>query len=205
MIKVSIDSLTPVEYNPRTITDQNLDRLAGLIRDHTASLAGWNLADGYRLAASVTVNRQGLRIVSGSQRVTALMRLGQGWIAASDITWVDLEPGGPGEKALNLAMNAPDAQGKFGWDVLAEMVKDFDGRDPSGELLERCGLAEATWKPLLGSNPEISDTALYMLYPTEQQRVTIDRAIEMARLTLGPDTTDGKCVVMIAGQYLELD
>ena len=111
-MRIALDSLVSVDYNPRKITPNELKNLAASIETHTAALEGWSDGDGYRLASSITINRQGLRIIGGNQRVEALRVLGQDWIHEDDVTWVDVAPNSPEEKSLNISLN----QNAGNWD-----------------------------------------------------------------------------------------
>lgn len=111
---ISLTDLNPAPYNPRSISDEALTGLAESIRHGTKLHAGWNAKDGYRLDSTVTVNKQGNRIVGGHQRVRALQeKLGQDWLHRDDITWIDCEPDGAAEKARNLALNNAAIQGEW--------------------------------------------------------------------------------------------
>lgn len=98
--RIPLADLNPAPYNPRAISDEALAGLAESIRHGTKLHAGWEARHGYRLDSTITVNKQGNRIVGGHQRVRALRdKLGQDWIHRDDITWIDCEPGGAAEKA----------------------------------------------------------------------------------------------------------
>lgn len=124
-----LNELAFVAYNPRAIHPEAFGRLQESIRRHTAGLANWDPDNGYRMASSLTVNQNGMRVVGGEQRLRALAALGQDWIDARDITFVDLEPGSPMEKDLCVTLNNREAQGDFTADVAAlvtEIRKDLD-------------------------------------------------------------------------------
>jgi hypothetical protein len=112
--KVRLEDLNPLDYNPRKITKKRFDRLVSSVREHTRALSGWNPKDGYRFAGTITVNKNGNRVVGGHARLDALRKLGQDWIHAEDITWVDLDPDSSEEKALCISLN-DDASGGM-WD-----------------------------------------------------------------------------------------
>lgn len=136
--KVSVQDLTSLDYNPRKISKKRFNRLQASIREHTKALEGWEASDGFRFAETITVNRNGNRIVGGHRRVEALIALGQDWVHPDDITWVALEPGSAEEKALCISLNDEEASGR--WDegkkneVLKAIQKDTD------ELFERLSL-----------------------------------------------------------------
>jgi len=117
--QVQIATLNPAPYNPRTITAEALDGLAASIRNGTKHAADWDASQGYRLDTTITVNRQGRRIIGGHQRVKALLeKLGQPWVHKGDITWIDVEPDSPAEKGRNVALNSGLIAGDWTPDVL---------------------------------------------------------------------------------------
>ena len=117
-----LTKLKETNYNPRIITDEELENLKASIVKHTSAVSN---DDGYRLASTITVNKQGNRIIGGHQRVKALKALGQDWIHEDDITWVDIEPDSLKEKALNVSLNNQKSMGKFDDDKLKDVVKDI--------------------------------------------------------------------------------
>jgi len=144
---VDISKFKFAQYNPRKISPAALDLLATSIREHTRAVAGWDPRDGFRLTATITVNANGNRVIGGHQRIAALRDvLGQSWIHSSDITYVELEPDSPEEKALNLALNARDAQGDFDWHGVSDLLNELN-RD--GFDMALTGFAPETLNPLL--------------------------------------------------------
>lgn len=119
MAKIKIDDLNEVDYNPRVITKKELNRLKRSIKEHSSVVFG----DGYRLTATITINKQGNRIIGGHQRIKALKELGQDWIDSSDITWVDIEPNSKEEKKLNIVLN--DNFGEFDKDKLEIIIEEI--------------------------------------------------------------------------------
>jgi len=113
MAKIELSDLNSCLFSPRELSSEELAALKASIRHFSHTLEGWQPEVGYRLATTITVNRQGSRIVGGHQRVKALLSLGQTWIHSDDITWVDMKPDGAEEKALNLTLNNPHNQGDF--------------------------------------------------------------------------------------------
>ncbi len=65
--QVPVDSLDPAPYNPRRISDAALQALSRSIARFTRTVAG---EDGppYRLQTTLTINKQGNRIIGGHQR-----------------------------------------------------------------------------------------------------------------------------------------
>ena len=111
--KVLISDLIPLEYNPRKISKKRFQRLQSSIKEHTQALEKWDSNDGFRFAGTVTVNRNGNRIVGGHRRIEALFALGQDWVHAEDITWVDLSPDSAEENALCISLNDEEASGRW--------------------------------------------------------------------------------------------
>ena len=111
--KIKISDLTELKFNPREISRDAFDGLKASICDHTRSVSGWNAEQGFRLVGTITVNRQGKRVIGGHQRIRAIKSLGQDWVHADDITWVDIEPDSPLEKQLCVTLNNPEIQGDF--------------------------------------------------------------------------------------------
>ena len=147
--KLRLAGLAESDYNPRRITPEEMGRLKTLIKEHSAAVEGRE-AGSLRLATTITVNRQGLRIVGGHQRVRALGELGQDWIDARDVTWVDLVPGSAKEKALNVALNSQDAAGDWDYEALASVLGDIDTSEID---LGWTGLAEGMLSQLM-EDPE---------------------------------------------------
>ena len=124
--KIKIENLNKATYNPRTIDDESYQRLMRSIHEHTKYLDGWNAKDGYRLATTVTINKNSNRIVGGHQRLDALVDLGQDWIHEEDITWVNMKSDSSEEKALNVALNNPKIVGEWDFSKLKELIVDID-------------------------------------------------------------------------------
>lgn len=128
--KVMISTLEKLPYNPNEMTAKSFKKLIASVKEYSSDIAGWNKKDGYRLATSITVNIKGNRIVGGEHRTDALRELGQDWIHASDIVWVDIEPDSAREKALNVALNRADAQGDFNQDKLDLILSEVKVNAP---------------------------------------------------------------------------
>ena len=138
--KVSIADLFPCAYNPRKIKKVRAARLAASIKAHTGSLDGWDTKQGFRLASTVTINKNGKRIIGGHQRVDALKFMGQDWIHEKDITWVCVEPDSAEEKALNISLNDNKAGGVWDDDKLLSVLTDI--KDGNDSLFEDLSLGE---------------------------------------------------------------
>lgn len=169
--RIPLKDLQPCDYNPRTVTPDQLCRLQASIREHTNTLAGWSSVNGLRMATTITVNRNGNRIVGGHMRVKALASLGQEWIHRNDITWVDIVPKSAVEKSLNISLNNRENQGTFDNDKLADLLSElkvdahdlFEGLELG--LLEDMVVASGESEPLAGQTdpdavPEPPDEAV---------------------------------------------
>ena len=88
IVKVNINELISPEYNPRQITDDEMEKLKNSINEF-----------GY--IAPIIVNKHNNHIVGGNQRYEALKQLGYTMI---DVIYID-EPDINKEKALNIRLN----------------------------------------------------------------------------------------------------
>ena len=88
IVKVDINELISPEYNPRQITDDEMEKLKNSINEF-----------GY--IAPIIVNKHNNHIVGGNQRYEALKQLGYTMI---DVIYID-EPDINKEKALNIRLN----------------------------------------------------------------------------------------------------
>ena len=88
IVKVDINELISPEYNPRQITDDEMEKLKNSINEF-----------GY--VDPIIVNKHNNHIVGGNQRYEALKSLGYTNV---DVIFVD-EPDLNREKALNIALN----------------------------------------------------------------------------------------------------
>ena len=88
IVKLDINELISPEYNPRQITDDEMEKLKNSINEF-----------GY--IAPIIVNKHNNHIVGGNQRYEALKSLGYTDV---DVVFVD-EPDSNREKALNIALN----------------------------------------------------------------------------------------------------
>jgi len=214
--QIKLNALVPIEGNPRTIDEASLGRLATLIREHTVALADWNSSDGFRLVTTLTINRNGNRIVGGHQRIKALQMLGQDWIHKADITLVDIPPESAHEKALCIALNSEDASGQWNYEGLAGMLEEIN---TDGFELDLTGLAPHTFEPLLAADwqPPAVDPDYNpdpMVAPggdipmgesvklTQEQREVFERAVGVVRAEGGADLSEGRCLELVCGDYL---
>jgi len=186
---VPLDQLKPAPYNPRTIDDDALRGLAESIRRGSAAVAGHD-GDGYRLEGSIVINRRGMRIIAGHQRVKALRLLGQDWIDARDITWVEYEPDSSEEKAAVISLNNPYTQGQF-TPALAPLLLEVEASGIDLESLKLDKLLPATgFRPGKGHlRDRVSDwrsTDDFFACP-EAVRAGIEKR--------------GRCIVQFSGGY----
>ena len=152
IVKVNINELISPEYNPRQITDDEMEKLKNSINEF-----------GY--IAPIIVNKHNNHIVGGNQRYEALKSLGYTDV---DVIFVD-EPDLNREKALNIALNKISGE----WDteklfvILEELeVNDFDlgltGFDGFDEEIEiKCLLDKMEFRePNSESSSENSDSEI---------------------------------------------
>jgi len=123
--KIGLTSLNVVDYNPRIIGSEELENLKASIKEHTDTIPEDERGEGFRLTSTITVNRQGNRIIGGHQRIKALKNLGQDWIHPDDITWVEVEPNSAKEKALNVSLNNDKAAGSWDRTKLDAILKSI--------------------------------------------------------------------------------
>lgn len=110
IIKVNINELISPEYNPRQITNDEMEKLKNSINEF-----------GY--IAPIIVNKHNNHIVGGNQRYEALKSLGYTDV---DVVFVD-EPDSNREKALNIALNK--ISGEWDFVKLADIIDDLELND----------------------------------------------------------------------------
>ena len=105
--RVLLADLEPHPRNAehRSMDDESREGLRQSIVEGSKYHDGSNGA--YRLDTTITVNSQGNRILGGHRRVEVLKDLGQEWIDARDITWVNYEPDSVQETACLVKLNSP--------------------------------------------------------------------------------------------------
>lgn len=123
--KFKIADLVESEYNPRKALEDG-DPIFESLKKSIVTFSDTKGKEGLRLPDPIIVNTKGNRIIGGHQRVRALSALGQKWIHAEDISWIDVEPKSEKEKALNLALNKIGSQEEM-WDreKLAELLQEI--------------------------------------------------------------------------------
>lgn len=105
------------DYNPRTLSEDEKKTLKRGIKK-------------FGLVGGLLVNKHtGLTVVSGHQRLTVMDELNkfpeQDYIIRVDLIDVDEKQ----ENELNILLNNPNAQGKWDYDALRELVPDIDWKD----------------------------------------------------------------------------
>jgi len=122
---VNLDELNVLSYNPRSIGSDELERLKRSIKEHTKAIPEEERGDEYRLVSTVTINKNGNRIIGGHQRIKALQELGQSSINENDITWVNVEPDSAEEKSLNITLNSDRISGDWDKKKLNELLNSI--------------------------------------------------------------------------------
>ena len=110
IVKVDINELISPEYNPRQITDDEMEKLKNSINEF-----------GY--VAPIIVNKYNNHIIGGNQRYEALKSLGYTDV---DVVFVD-EPDSNREKALNIALNK--ISGEWDFVKLADIIDELELND----------------------------------------------------------------------------
>ncbi len=118
-------------YNPRKISDHDLDALRRSLRF-------------FGPVQPIVVNERTGRIVGGHQRVKAAEAEG---IEALPVVYVSLDE--PSEKQLNLALNR--VSGEFDRDRLEELVRDLEA---SGADLGLTGFTDKELSELVSDTPD---------------------------------------------------
>ena len=106
IVKVNINELISPEYNPRQITDDEMEKLKNSINEF-----------GY--ISPIIVNKHNNHIVGGNQRYEALKQLGYTMI---DVIYID-EPDINKEKALNIRLN--NLSGEWDTNKLQNILDDL--------------------------------------------------------------------------------
>ena len=142
-----LDELNPAKYNPRKKLkpgDKEFEKLKNSIQNF-----------GYVELIVVNVANNNT-VISGHQRLSVLKHMGE-----TEVECVVVEMNENDEKALNIAMNNPNAQGTWNRDKLAEMIPDIDYKD--------VGLSEA----------DLSLLGLDYMFQTEQETNLADSLADL--------------------------
>lgn len=102
------------DYNPRVITEEAKKSLKRGIKK-------------YGLLGGIIVNKNGMKLVSGHQRLSIMDELNKGLDYKIRIDLIDVSASQ--EKELNILLNNPNAQGYWDFDALRELIPDIDYKD----------------------------------------------------------------------------
>ena len=102
-----ISELNPAEYNPRVISEAEFEGLKESIKK-------------FGFVDPAVVNKRGMVIISGHQRIKAAESLGH---INVPVVFVDLDP--IAEKALNIALNSHTIAGKFDVEILPTLMEEI--------------------------------------------------------------------------------
>lgn len=112
-----LSDLHPAKYNPRKISDAELDGLKQSIKK-------------FGIVDPIIVNKNGNVIIGGHQRIHAAELLS---ITEVPCVMLDLSP--TEEKALNIALNSPHLQGKYDDELLSTLLQEIKLELPEFEAL----------------------------------------------------------------------
>ena len=132
--RVKMEQLKPAPYNPRYMTDEELQRLKESIKT-------------FGLVDPLIWNKRTGHVVGGNQRLKVLKELGY---AEVDVVVVDIDE--ETEKALNIALNKH--AGHFDLDKLSEVLTEINF-DPAV-----LGFDEAEYKELITDIEELAEELL---------------------------------------------
>lgn len=187
----AIDELTLDPENARTHDEFNV----GAIK---ASLTSFGQQ------TPIVVTKQGV-VAKGNGTVIAAQELGWQVIAAieTDLTReADLV-------AYKIADNKSGDLATWNWQTLADQIKQFpevDWKAHGWKDYELAPILQGEWKPPAingdGSGNNSGEKGEPIIVSAEQ-RVTIDRAIEVVREKLNdPEASEGRCLELICADYL---
>lgn len=138
MVEVERHELKNAPYNPRTITDGARRKLrAGIERLGMLSPITWNKRSGF--------------VVAGHQRLAIMDAINKSKDYRLTVAQVDL--GEADERAANLLLNNPEAQGEWVLENLEAVLKT------EGLNLEATGFDYSDLFRLFGESPLVGDTA----------------------------------------------
>lgn len=149
-IKLSTLSVHPKNEEHRKITDEAMEGLRRSIVEGSKHHPE-NPDDQLRLDMSVTVNRNGKRILGGHQRIKVLEAEGQDWVHKDDVTWVEYEPDSAEELACVVRLNSDQIAGEF-TDGLGDVLRELNVSLPDMSTAFRFdALAKSNGIDLFGS------------------------------------------------------
>ena len=116
--KRRLDTMNRAKWNPREMSEDARNALAASI-------------ERFGLVEPIILNERGNTVVGGHQRLSILLAQG---VEEEDVVIVNLSP--EDERALNITLNNPEAQGTFTADALAAILSELKERTPavSGSL-----------------------------------------------------------------------
>lgn len=131
---MKLSELSPSDYNPRKLSPANARALK-------KSIGRWGLVE------PLIWNRRTQRLVGGHQRREQLIALG---IAEALVVVVDIDE--TEERALNITLNNPNAQGHFDDEKLAAMLDELKAAMPDDA--ESLGLNALAIRELVPANKD---------------------------------------------------
>lgn len=116
-VEVKRSTIKFADYNPRKLSDEEKKTIKRGIKK-------------FGLVGGLVVNkRTGMTVVGGHQRLAVMDELNKfpehDYIIRVDLVDLDAKQ----EKELNILLNNPNAQGKWDYDALRELVPDIDWKD----------------------------------------------------------------------------
>ena len=158
---IALSDLNPHPDNPRKISDQQMDGLAASIELGQKFLPGKST-----MLTTITVNRKGMRVLGGHQRLKALIKRGVSSIPEADITYISVEPDSDEELAILINLNNPEIAGDWMVDDLDRILgqlKETIGEDYEtlalDKLHEKACRSKLEVKPGLTEPDEVPDGA----------------------------------------------
>ena len=105
--EIAISELNNAKYNPRKITDEELEGLKYSIKT-------------FGFVDPVIVNKRNMTIVGGHMRTRAAEALGYDFVPCTMVDLTDAE-----EKALNIALNSQSISGKYDDEILRPLLEEL--------------------------------------------------------------------------------
>ena len=135
-------SLTPAPWNPRTISKANLRRLAEAL-------------DAHGFVTPIVARRRDRLVLGGHQRLEANALRARPAESVPVIFLDDIDE--RRAKALNIALNSADAQGRFDTDALSDLLAEINGHleDELGDLSRLTAMKQGDVDLLLRSREQL--------------------------------------------------
>lgn len=171
VIEYKKDEIKPASYNPRSITDTELEGLKESIKK-------------FGLVENLIVNKKTGTLLSGHQRYKAACILGY---ETFPVVEVDLSLSE--EKALNVVLNSQHISGQYDEEILKDLLKEIKIDLPEYESLrldlyeiDTLDTSEVTLPDLGdGSDPDMQQVTFTL---SNEQKDLLDQAMDKARLEL---------------------